>query len=124
MNAVDELDDEHFDTDAKGFFKSLLPASLYRYYLDSRCKIRNHMLPLFPKDLVKLKSGHGFHETCNKVYITAYRHEMASVQKKGIARNTNQEIAQMLPPPNWEYLKSPGTLALSSKSFVAIHNLL
>jgi hypothetical protein len=104
MNAVDELDDEHFDTDAKGFFKSLLPASLYRYYLDSRCKIRNHMLPLFPKDLVKLKSGHGFHETCNKVYITAYRHEMASVQKKGIARYTNQEIAQMLPPPNWEYL--------------------
>ena len=75
------------------------------------------MLPLFPKDLVKLKSGHGFHETCNKVYITAYRHEMASVQKKGIARYTNQGIAQMLPPPNWEYLKSPWYFGLVVKIF-------
>jgi hypothetical protein len=47
MNAVDELDKEHFDADAKVFFKKsflktsepLHPASLYRYYLDSRCKV-------------------------------------------------------------------------------------
>lgn len=125
MNAVDELDDEHFDGDAKDFFKSsflktnepLLAASLYRYYLDSRCKIRNHMLPLFPKDLVKMKSGHGFHETCNKVYVTAYRHEMASVQKKGVPRYTKQEVAQMLPPPNWEYLKAPWYFGLVVKIF-------
>jgi hypothetical protein len=71
LNTVDTLDDENFDAKAKDFFKSsflktiepLLAASLYCYYLDSRCKIRNHMLPLFPKGLVKMKSDHGFHET-------------------------------------------------------------
>jgi hypothetical protein len=133
MNAVDELvDDEHFDAEAKDFFKSsflktnepLLAASLYRYYLDSRCKIRNHILPLFPKDLVKMKSSHGFHKTYNKIYVTAYRHEMASVQKKGVPRYTKQEVAQMLPPPIGSTQKPHGTLALSSKSFVAIRNLL
>lgn len=125
MNAVDELDDEHFDADAKVFFKKsflktsepLHPGSLYRYYLDSRCKVRNHLLPLFPKDLVKMKSGHGFHETCNKVYITGYRHEMASLLKKGIPRYTKQEVAQMLPPPNWEYSKSPWYFGLVVKIF-------
>ena len=54
-----------------------------------------------------MKSGHGFHETCNKIYVTAYRHKMSSVQKKGVPRYTKQEVAQMLPPPNWEYSKAP-----------------
>ena len=47
MNAVDELDDEHFDADAKVFFKKsflktskpLHPGSPYHYYLDSHCKV-------------------------------------------------------------------------------------
>jgi hypothetical protein len=125
MNAVDELDDDHFDAKAKDFFKSsflktnepLLAASLYCYYLNSRCKIRNHMLPLFPKDLVEMKSGHGFHKTCNKIYVTAYRYEMASVQKKDVPRYTKQEFAQMLPPPNWEYSKAPWYFGLVVKIF-------
>ena len=64
-----------------------------------------------------MKSGHGFHETCNKVYIAGYRHEMASPQKKGIPRYTKQEVAQMLPPPNWEYSKSPWYFGLVVKLF-------
>jgi hypothetical protein len=64
-----------------------------------------------------MKSGHDFHETCNKVYVTAYRHEMASVKKKGVPRCTKQEVSQMLPPPNWEYSKDPWYFGLVVKIF-------
>ena len=125
LNAIDELEDEHFCDEAKAFFRSnfvkkhepLLGSSLYRYYLDSRCKIRSHLLPHFPKDLVKMKSGHGFHESCNKVYIKAYRHEMLIVKYKGAFKYTKQEVSQMLPPPLWEYSKSPWYFGLTVKIF-------
>ncbi len=133
MNAVDKLDDEHFDAEAKDFSKSsflktnelLLAASLYRYSLDSRCKIRNHMLPLFPKDLVKMKSGHGFHKTCNKVYVTAYRHEMASVQKRVHSDTQSRKLPRCFHLQFGSTQKPHGTSALSTKSFVVlIRNML
>ena len=125
FNAVDELDEEHFCAEAKSFFRDslsktnepLLGTSLYRYFLDSRCKIRNHMLPLFPRDLVKMKSEHGFHDTCNKVCVNAYWQEMASLKRKGTLKYTRQEVAQMLPPPNWEYMKAPWYFGLVIKVF-------
>ena len=115
FNAVDELADKHFCAEAKSFFKEsfsktnepLLGTSLYRYYVDSCCRIWNHMLPLFPRDLVKMKSVHGFHDTCNKVYVNAYHQEMASLKRKGNFKYSRQEVAQRLPPPNREYLKAP-----------------
>ena len=42
---------------------------------------------------------------------------MASVQKKGVPRYTKQEVAQMLPPPNWEYSKAPWYFGLVVKIF-------
>lgn len=130
LNAVDELDDVHFDSDAKDFFRSsflksndpLLGASLYRYYLDSRCKIRNHLLPLFPKDLVKMKSGHGFHESCNSVYVTGYRHEMASLKKTEYQDTPRQKLLRCFRLPIGNIRNPLGILALSSKFFVAILN--
>ena len=82
LGALDALDDAHFAmVDAKVFFRHSLqkkdepmtPVSVYRYYQDTRLRIRNHVLPFFPKGLVTMKSGRGFHETCNKVFIKAYR---------------------------------------------------
>ena len=60
-----------------------------------------------------MKSGHGFHETCNKIYVAGYSMQ----QKKGIPRYTKQEVAQMLPPPSWEYSKSPWYFGLVVKIF-------
>jgi hypothetical protein len=82
------------------------------------------MLPLFPKDLEKMKSGDGFHETSQKVSVTTYRHKFASAQKKGVPQYTKQEVDQMLPPPNWNYLKAPWYFGLVGKIFVSIRNLL
>ena len=75
LGAIDALDDSHFDSNAKTFFRHSLQKkddpmtglALYRYYQDTRAKVRNHVLPFFPKDLVNMKSGRGFHESCNEV---------------------------------------------------------
>lgn len=80
VTAIDELENEHFDDDARFFFKRsfqkkddpLLPHRLYRNYLDSsQCKMHNQVLPHYPKDLVSMRSFFGFHETCSRVYVKA-----------------------------------------------------
>ena len=116
--SVEALDELSFDEDSRSFFshsfqkkgEPLTAQSVYRYYMDSRCKIRNQVLGFFPKDLVSMKSGCGFHETCNKVFITAYRREMRKY-------HTQEEVEQMLPPPMWEYTRNPWYFGLVVKIF-------
>jgi hypothetical protein len=90
---------------------------LYRYYLDSRRTMRNVILPVFPKDLVSLKSGKGFHESCNEVYAIAYRQEMAKLNTKGVPKFTADALKTMQPPPLWEFSKLPWYLGLAVKIF-------
>ena len=82
LNAIDALDDMHFDVGAKAFFGHSLQKKddpmnavyVYRYYQDdTRLRIRNHVMSFFPKDMVTMKSGRGFHESCNEAFIKAYR---------------------------------------------------
>jgi hypothetical protein len=118
LGAIEALDEFHFDKASRAFFshsfqkkdEPMSAHSLYRYYMDSRCKIQNHVLGFFPKDLLSMKSGCGFQETCNKVYVTAYRLEMRK-------HHTQEEVEQMLPPPMWEYTKSPWYFGLVVKIF-------
>ncbi len=90
---------------------------LYRYYLDSRSKMRNILLPLFPKDLVTMKSGRGFHESCNEVYVKAYREEMSKLKVRGQPKYTEPEVQAMFPPQFWEFTKSPWYFGLAVKIF-------
>ena len=90
---------------------------LYRYYLDSRLKMRNLIIPFFPKDLVTMKSGKGFHESCNDVYVKAYRQEMAKSTHRGAPKYTPLQLESMSPPPMWEYTKMPWFLGLAVKIF-------
>ena len=86
-----------------------MPAhSLYRYYHDSRSKIRNQVLPCFPRNLVTMKSGCGFHESCNDIYLKAYREEMSIAKlRNGTLKYAEEELANLLPPQHWEFTKSP-----------------
>ena len=57
-----------------------------------------------------MKSGRGFHESCNEVYINAYR--------KGLLKKYSKEEAdQMLPPPLWEYTRASWYFGLLVKIF-------
>jgi hypothetical protein len=123
--SIAALDDIHFGDSARLFFsrsfrkkdEPLTAESLYRYYQDSRAKMRNHLLPLFPKDFVTMKSGRGFHESCNNVYIKAYRDEMAKMKRGSLPKYTKTEVDAMLPPHLWEYSKAPWIFGLSMKIF-------
>ena len=125
-NTIEALDEEFFDKDARDFFcnsfqkkEEPMPApSLYRYYQDIRCKIRNQLLPCYPRDLVMMKSGCGFHETCADVYVKAYREEMSMLKlRNGNLKYTAEEIAEMLPPQHWEFKKNPWYFGLLIKIF-------
>ena len=96
-----------------------MPAhSVYRYYLDSRAKVRNQILPFFPRDYVTMKSGRGFHETCNKVYVKAFRLEMSTTKlRNGAFKYTKDEVDDMLPPQHWEFTKSPWLYGLMVKIY-------
>ena len=102
--AIAELDEVHFGDSVRHFFsrsfqkkeEPLTGVALYRYYLDSCPKMRNHLLPLFPKNFVSMKSGRGFHETCNAVYTKAYRDEQAllNIRRNNVTvpKYTEEEI--------------------------------
>ena len=51
-----------------------------------------------------MKSGLGFHETCNDFIVTVYRRDISkgTATKLGILWT---EAEKMLPPANWEYKK-------------------
>jgi hypothetical protein len=120
LNAIDALDDTHFDMHSKAFFRHSLQkkddpmnaVSVYRYYQDTRLKIRNHVMPFFPKDMVTMKSGRGFHESCNEVFVKAYREGLVKAKKF-----SKEEADQKLPPPFWEYTKAPWYFGLAAKIF-------
>ena len=125
-NAIKELDVDHFNKDARELFwhsfqkkEEPMPAhSLWRYYYDSRAKIRRDVLQYFPRDLVTMKSGRGFHESCNDVYVKTYRLEMGKCKTRGGApKYTAEEIEEMHPPCHWEYTKSPWHFGLLIKIF-------
>ena len=97
-----------------------MPAhSLWRYYYDSRAKIRRDVQHYFPKELMTMKSGRGFHESWNEIHVKAYRLEMGKckVTKGGAPKYTAEEIEVMYPPRHWEYTKSPWHFGLLIKIF-------
>ena len=125
-NTMEALDEEHFDKDARDFFchsfqkkDEPMPAhSLYCYYLDSRAKIRNQVLPYFPRNLVTMKSGRRFHESCNEVYVKAFRDEMSTTKlRNGTLKYTKEEIEDLFPPQHWEFTKSPWYYGLLVKIY-------
>ena len=60
-----------------------------------------------------MKSGRGFHESCNDVFVKAYRRDLMRSKKL----MTEEEADGELPPYLWEYKKSPWFLALAVKIF-------
>ena len=127
-SAIAELDEVHFGDGARYFFsrsfqkkEPLTGVSLYRYYLDSRSKMRNHLIPLFPKEFVSMKSGRGFHESCNDVNTKAYRDEQALVNvrrnKATVPKFRKAEVEALVPPHLWEYSKVPWLYGLCVKHF-------
>jgi hypothetical protein len=123
--SIAALDEVHFGDSARKFFsrsfrkkdEPMTAESLYRYYLDSRLKMRNVLLPLFPKNLVTMKSGKGFHDSCNDVFVAAYRAEMSKVKRGVGLKYTQEEVDGMLPPHLWEFSKAPWYFGLAMKIF-------
>ena len=85
---------------------------LYRYFSDSRRDMRAALIPLFPRNFHSMRSGKGFHDTCNDVFVAAYRREL--VTAKGF---TEEAASQELPPQFWEYKKIPWCFSLTVKIF-------
>ena len=71
-------------------------------------------IPLLPLNFVSMKSGKGFHDTCNDMLIKEFRKELALNSKLSL---TPQEIENDLPPQFWEYKNSPWYLTLTTKKF-------
>jgi hypothetical protein len=90
--------------------------------------MRNHLIPLFPKDLVTTKSGRGFHESCNNIFVKAYRDEHSLLKvKQGkdfFPKCTRTEIEALVPPYMWEYSKATWFLGLCIQKIVIILTLL
>ena len=118
--SIADLDPAHFSEAARHFFMAAhrnkgLPITgeaLYRNFQDSRNKMRSLIVPLLPKSFMCMKSGQGFHETCQAVIVKEFRREVVAKKKKTVA-----EADQMLPPPYWEYRRSPWMFLLCVKIF-------
>ena len=55
-----------------------------------------------------MKSGRGFHESCNEVYVKAFREEMSTAKlRNGTLKYTKEEIDDLFLPQHWEFTKSP-----------------
>jgi hypothetical protein len=68
-----------------------------------------------------MRSGRGFHNSCNNVYVKAFRDEMANMRvsgKNGALKYTSEEVGDMsLPLHSWEFTKSPWYFGLLVKIF-------
>jgi len=123
--AIDALDRNIFSAEACNFFlhsfrkkdKAMTPEALYRYYMDSRSKMRSCIIPLLPSNYNKMKSGKGFHDTFNDLFVQQYRSEIMKVNKGCGTMMTQEEADQELPPQFWEYKKSPWWFGLAVKNF-------
>ncbi len=109
--SFDSLDRNFFCAEARSFFslsfrkkdEAMTPEALYRYYMDSCSKMRSCIIPLLPSDFNKMKSGKGFHDTCNDAFVQQYRNEIIKVKKGCGNAMTQEEADHELPPPYWEY---------------------
>jgi hypothetical protein len=106
-SAIHALDSTHFKSDVRAFFahsfrgkeKEMTGDALYRSYMESRNIMRSLILPLFPNDLNKRKSGRGFHDSCNAAFVKMYRKELTTRTKDAM---TQEEADQEIPPQFWE----------------------
>ena len=69
-------------------------------------------MPYFPRDMATMKSGRGFHKSCNDVFVKAYREGLVKAKKY-----SKEEADQKLPPPFWEYTKAPWYFGLAANIF-------
>jgi hypothetical protein len=123
--SINRLDPRVFRDGSRAFFKrsfrkkeeQVSPEHLYCYFLDSRRTMRNVILSVFPKNLVSMKSGKGFHESCNEVYATAYRQVLLKLTIRGVPKYTPAMVSNMHPPPLWKFSKLPWYLGLAVKIF-------
>ena len=119
LAVIKDLDPITFDDEFRAFLacsfrkkgEQMRGDQLYRYYLDSRSKMRSIIVQLLPAGFATMKSGKGFHDTCNGVMVKVYRQELS---EKGVQKET---VDQMLPPPHWEYKKAPWFFTLTVKIF-------
>ena len=72
-----------------------------------------------------MKSGRGFHESCNEVYVKAYREEMPIAKlRNGTLKYAEDELVNLLPAPqHWEFTKSPWYFGLLVKKICRGHQL-
>ena len=122
LEIVNDLDPLSFPDDMKAFLSGSFcakdkgiqeGANLYRYYLDSRCKMRSLIIPRLPVNFASMQSGKSFHNTCNDVMLQHYRKEL--VQK--LTQHTKEEAAQVVLRSHHEFRKSPWIYLLAVKIF-------
>ena len=120
LEVVNDLDSLSFPDKAKAFLsgsfrakdEGIHRANLYRYYLDSRCKIQCLIIPHLPVNFASMQSGKSFHDTCNDVMLQHYRKEL--VQK---LTHIKEEAAQVVLPSHHEFRKLPWIYLLAVKIF-------
>ena len=78
--------------------------------------MRGLILPSVGSTFVTMKSGKGFHETCNNFIVTVYRRDISkdTMTKPGIPWT---DAEQTLPPAIYEYKKVPWVCFLCVKIF-------
>ena len=65
-----------------------------------------------------MRSGRGFHESCNDVYVKAFRTEISAMKlRTGVLKYTSAEVEDMIPPQHWEFSKSPWMYGLLAKIY-------
>jgi hypothetical protein len=119
--AVAKLDTSHFGVECRSFFlhsfkkkdDPMGAGALWRYYQESRTKMRCSIIPLLPTNFCNMKSGKGFHDTFDEVFRSQFRRELHRKQSS----MTVAEIDQALPPSFWDYKKSPWYFGLTVKIF-------
>jgi hypothetical protein len=67
-----------------------------------------------------MKSGRGFHESCNDVFVKAFRKDLIRSKKGAMSE---EEADAELPPYLWEFKKSPWFLSLAVKVFLGTSQL-
>jgi hypothetical protein len=125
-NIINDLDPIVFSNDLKtslaGSFrakdKEMKGDHLYQYYHDSQCKMRSQIIQHLPANFVSMRSGKGFHDTCNDVMLKLYCKEL--VQRLS---HSQDEADQELLPEYYEFWKSPWFYLLTVKIFGTDPNL-
>jgi hypothetical protein len=74
------------------------PLYAERYFQDSRNKMRSLVVPLLPQEFMTMKSGRGFHETCNNIIVAQYRKDLLVSAGTRPGTIHVEEAKQKLPP--------------------------